>query len=309
MTRARRTPRPTPARAAREHRRARAERARAARRAGRAGRGQPAARRRDRPSTACSARLFAGRRRRVSAGALPDPRGPRAPLHRGRDRVRAAGARRVPDPARGRSARATWLPRLAAGEAVAAFALTEPGAGSDVAALALRAEPDGDGFRLTGEKTYISNAPDADVYTVFARTTASAGARGITAFAVPGDAEGLPASAIELLAPHPIGRLRFDGVAVPARPRARRARPRLRASRWARSTCFRPSVGAFAVGMAQAALAAAVDHAGRAAGVRPAAARLPGRLAPARRRRHARAGRAPARLPAPRPPTTRASGP
>ena len=67
---------------------------------------------------------------------------------------------------------------MAAGDAVAAFALTEPEAGSDAAALSLRAEPDGDGWRLTGEKTWISNAPEADVYTVFARTTPGAGARG-----------------------------------------------------------------------------------------------------------------------------------
>ena len=63
------------------------------------------------------------------------------------------------------------MPQVVAGEAVAAFALSEPGAGSDAAALALRADPDGDGWRLTGEKIWISNAPDADVYTVFARTT------------------------------------------------------------------------------------------------------------------------------------------
>ena len=72
---------------------------------------------------------------------------------------------------------------------VAAFALSEAEAGSDAAALQLRAEPDGDGWRLTGEKTWISNAPDADVYTVFART-ADTRARGITAFVVPGDAAG-----------------------------------------------------------------------------------------------------------------------
>ena len=64
-----------------------------------------------------------------------------------------------------------WLPAVAAGDAVAAFALTEPEAGSDAAALALRAEPDGPGWRLTGEKVWISNAPEADFYTVFARTT------------------------------------------------------------------------------------------------------------------------------------------
>ena len=80
------------------------------------------------------------------------------------------------------SASRWWLPAVAAGDAVAAFALTEPEAGSDAAALSLLAEPDGDGWRLTGEKMWISNAPEADVYTVFARTTVAAGARGVTAF-------------------------------------------------------------------------------------------------------------------------------
>jgi acyl-CoA dehydrogenase len=77
-----------------------------------------------------------------------------------------------------------WLPAVAAGDAVAAFALTEPEAGSDAAALALRAEPDGTGWRLTGEKIWISNAPEADFYTVFARTMPGAGARGVSAFVV-----------------------------------------------------------------------------------------------------------------------------
>jgi acyl-CoA dehydrogenase len=156
--------------------------------------------------------------------------------------------------------RRRWLPAVAAGEAVAAFALSEPGAGSDAAALALRAEPDGDGFRLSGTKTWISNAPDADVYTLFARTTPGARARGITAFAVPGDAPGLGGEPLELLAGHAVGRLELDGVPVGAEQvlgqvdqgfgLAMRTLDR-----------FRPSVGAFAVGMAQAALDAAVDHA------------------------------------------------
>ena len=153
-----------------------------------------------------------------------------------------------------------WIPRVAAGEAVAAFALTEPDAGSDVAALALRAEPDGGGFRLSGEKAFISNAPDADIYTVFARTTAGAGARGITAFAVPRESPGLTGEAIPFVADHPIGRLCFDGVAVPAAGVIGEVD---RGFGVAMRTLdlFRPSVGACAVGMAQAALDAAVTHA------------------------------------------------
>ena len=110
----------------------------------------------------------------------------------------------------------TWLPKSAAGEVAAGFALTDPEAGSDVASLALRAEPDGDGFRLSGEKTFISNAPDADIYSVFARTTPDAGSRGITAFAVPRSSAGLSGSRLTLVSPHPIGRLVFDNVRVPA---------------------------------------------------------------------------------------------
>ena len=149
---------------------------------------------------------------------------------------------------------------VASGEAVAAFALTEPEHGSDAAALELRAERDGDGWRLTGEKTYISNAPDADVYTVFARTTPDAGAKGVTAFAVEGDTEGLSGEPIELVAPHPIGRLRFDGVRVADECVLGEVD---RGFRVAMRTLdlFRPSVGAFAVGMAWAALDAAVEHA------------------------------------------------
>jgi alkylation response protein AidB-like acyl-CoA dehydrogenase len=167
--------------------------------------------------------------------------------------------------------RRRWLPEVAAGRAVAAFALSEPDAGSDAAALELRAEPDGDGFRLTGTKTWISNAPEADVYTLFARTTPGARSRGITAFAVPGDAPGLGGEPLELLAPHAIGRLELDGVA--AGPGQVLGLPD-QGFGLAMATLdrFRPSVGAFAVGMAQAALDAAVAHAaGRQAFGRPIA--------------------------------------
>lgn len=155
-----------------------------------------------------------------------------------------------------------WIPRVAAGEAVAAFALTEPGTGSDVASLSLIAEPDGDGFRLTGEKAFISNAPEADIYSVFARTTGGAGARGITGFAVPGESRGLSGTSTPLLSDHPIGRLTFDGVAVPGDHVLGDVDHGFGAA-MRTLDLFRPSVGGFAVGMAQASLDAAVAHAAK----------------------------------------------
>jgi acyl-CoA dehydrogenase len=153
-----------------------------------------------------------------------------------------------------------WVPAVASGEAVAAFALSEPGHGSDAAALELAAERDGDGWRLTGQKTWISNAPDADVYTVFARTTPDAGAKGVTAFVVPGDAGGLSGDSIELLTPHAVGRLGFDGVRVPADHVLGEVDHGFRVA-MRTLDLFRPSVGAFGVGMAWAALDTAVEHA------------------------------------------------
>jgi alkylation response protein AidB-like acyl-CoA dehydrogenase len=153
-----------------------------------------------------------------------------------------------------------FLPAVARGQAVAAFALTEPDHGSDAAALELRAERDGDGWRLTGEKTYISNAPDADVYTVFGRTTADAGAKGVTAFVIPGDADGLSGEPIDLLAPHVVGRLRFEGVRAEDACVLGEVDHGFRVA-MRTLDLFRPSVGAFAVGMAWAALDAATAHA------------------------------------------------
>ncbi|MBT1091295.1 acyl-CoA dehydrogenase family protein [Streptomyces sp. Tu102] len=176
-----------------------------------------------------------------------------------------------------RAQRERWLPRVGEGSAVAAFALSEPGAGSDAAALELRAEgeaagdgegegespaaePDGTArWRLTGEKCWISNAPEADFYTVFARTTPGAGARGVTAFLVPADRPGLTGTGLDMLSPHPIGSLTFDAVPVTADDVL--GEPD-RGFRVAMGTLnlFRPSVGAFAVGMAQAALDATLAH-------------------------------------------------
>lgn len=154
---------------------------------------------------------------------------------------------------------ARWRPQVVSGKAIAAFALSEPEAGSDAGALALRAEPDGHGWRLYGEKCWISNGPEADVYSVFARTTPDARARGVTAFVVAGDSAGLSGEHLDMVSPHPIGRVFFDGVRVePADVLGEVDRGFTVAMRTL--DLFRPSVGAFALGMAQAALDAAVAH-------------------------------------------------
>jgi acyl-CoA dehydrogenase len=152
-----------------------------------------------------------------------------------------------------------WVPQVATGRAVAAFALTEPEAGSDVAALTTRAVETTGGYVLSGTKIFISNAPDADVYTLFART-GKEDPGGVTAFVVEGVAAGLEGSSLELLAAHPIGQLELRDVFVP--------RDQVLGSvgegfKIAMRTLglFRPSVGAAAVGMAQAALDAAVTWA------------------------------------------------
>lgn len=146
-----------------------------------------------------------------------------------------------------------WIPGVVSGESVAGFALSEPDAGSDAAALSLKASKDTDGWRLSGEKLWISNAPEADVYTVFARTTPDTRARGVTAFVVPGDAEGLSGETLDMVAPHAIGRLVFDGVRVGTGDVLGEVDAGF-AVAMRTLDLFRPSVGAFAVGMAQAAL-------------------------------------------------------
>jgi alkylation response protein AidB-like acyl-CoA dehydrogenase len=112
--------------------------------------------------------------------------------------------------------KAAYLPRVARGEAIAAFALSEPEAGSDVAALACAARADGGGFVLDGEKTWISNGGIADFYVVFARSGEAPGSRGISAFIVEADAPGFAvAERIDVIAPHPLARLRFTNCRVP----------------------------------------------------------------------------------------------
>jgi acyl-CoA dehydrogenase len=113
-----------------------------------------------------------------------------------------------------------WLPRQASGEVTGCFALTEPEAGPDATAQKTVAVRDGDGWVLTGRKCYITNAPIADLFTVFARTDpASQGARGISAFLVERGTPGLSTSApYRKLGQHgsPVGEVVLDGVRVPA---------------------------------------------------------------------------------------------
>ncbi|MCC6008188.1 MAG: acyl-CoA dehydrogenase family protein [Rhodobacteraceae bacterium] len=110
-----------------------------------------------------------------------------------------------------------WLRRTRAGQAISAFALTDPQSGSDVAALTMTAVRDGGDWVLDGEKTWISNGGIADIYTVFARSGEGPGARGLSAFLVPADTPGLTVvDRLEAVAPHPLARLSFEGVRVPA---------------------------------------------------------------------------------------------
>ncbi|MFZ5441315.1 MAG: acyl-CoA dehydrogenase family protein [Myxococcota bacterium] len=150
------------------------------------------------------------------------------------------------------------LPRVAKGEVLFAFALTEPEAGSDVAALSTRAERHGDGWRLNGQKRFISNAGVATHYTVFART--APGPRGLSAFLVPADAKGFKvARQMELLGEHPIGELQLTDCEVPA---SALLGEEGQGMKLALSTLdiFRSTVGAAAVGMARRALDEALSY-------------------------------------------------
>jgi acyl-CoA dehydrogenase len=109
-----------------------------------------------------------------------------------------------------------WLDKTRKGQAIAAFALTEPRSGSDVAGLETMAERVSGGYRLTGEKTYISNGGIADIYVIFARTGEAPGARGISAFLVPAETAGLAvAERIDVMAPHPLARLAMQDMILP----------------------------------------------------------------------------------------------
>jgi acyl-CoA dehydrogenase len=158
--------------------------------------------------------------------------------------------------------KAHYLPPVRDGRKIAAFALTEPEAGSDVAALTTRASPDGPAHvRLDGTKTFISNGGIADHYVVFARSGEAAGAKGLSAYVVDADAPGLAiAERIEIIAPHPLATLRFDGVRVPLTHRLGGPGDGFKVA-MASLDIFRPTVGAAALGLARRALHETVERA------------------------------------------------
>jgi acyl-CoA dehydrogenase len=154
-----------------------------------------------------------------------------------------------------------YLPRAASGEAIAAFALSEPDAGSDVAALNCAAREDGDAFVLNGEKTWISNGGIADFYVVFARTGEGEGSRGISAFIVDAGVPGFSiAERIEVIAPHPLARLRFTNCRIPKSRLLGAAGEGFKIA-MRNLDVFRTSVAAAALGFARRALDEALKRA------------------------------------------------
>ena len=154
-----------------------------------------------------------------------------------------------------------WLDRTRAGTAIAAFALSEPRSGSDVANMDMTATRHGDDFVLSGEKTWISNGGIADFYVTFARTGEAPGARGLSAFLVPADTDGLSvAERIEVVAPHPLARLSFDQVQLPGSALIGRAGDGFKMA-MAVLDVFRSTVGAAALGFARRALDESVSRA------------------------------------------------
>ena len=150
-----------------------------------------------------------------------------------------------------------WLPRVAAGEAIAAFAMTEPECGSDAANVAMTAMPDGNGWTLDGEKTYISNGGIADFYLTFARTGDGDGSRGLSAFIVPAEAVSVE-ERIDVVAPHPLARLRYDKVRIPGDALVGAPGEGFRIGMEVLNL-FRVTVGAAALGLARRALDESIE--------------------------------------------------
>ena len=145
-----------------------------------------------------------------------------------------------------------WLPRVASGEAIAAFAMTEPECGSDAANIQTSAMRDGNEWVIVGEKTYISNGGIADFYLTFARTGEGEGSRGLSAFIVPAELVSVE-ERIDVVAPHPLARLKYDNVRIPADALVGEAGEGFRIG-METLNLFRVTVGASALGMARRAL-------------------------------------------------------
>jgi len=157
--------------------------------------------------------------------------------------------------------RLAWLPKTRSGAAIAAFALTEAASGSDVANITTTARRDGDGYVLDGEKYWISNGGIADIYVVFARTGEAPGARGLSAFIVAGDNPGLSiAERIDVIAPHPLARLKFANCRVGADALLGKGGDGFKIA-MATLDVFRTTVGAAALGFARRAMQETVARA------------------------------------------------
>lgn len=156
-----------------------------------------------------------------------------------------------------------YLGKVAKGQAIAAFALSEPDAGSDVAAMACTAtlSEDGNTYVLNGEKTWISNGGIADFYVVFARTAEAPGAKGISAFIVDAQSPGFEiAERIDVIAPHPLARLKFNQCRIDASQRIGASGDGFKIAMRTLDV-FRTSVAAAALGFARLALDQALQRA------------------------------------------------
>jgi acyl-CoA dehydrogenase len=157
--------------------------------------------------------------------------------------------------------KAKWLGPARHGKSLGAFAMSEPEGGSDVAALRTTATRDGDGWRLDGRKTWISNGGIAGQYVVFARSGEAPGAKGLSAFVVPAGAPGLTIEArIAVSAPHPLATLKFENCRVSGEALLGKPGDGFKI---AMSTLdvFRSTVGAAALGFARRALDEAIAFA------------------------------------------------
>ncbi|WP_043007930.1 acyl-CoA dehydrogenase family protein [Comamonas testosteroni] len=154
-----------------------------------------------------------------------------------------------------------YLSRVARGEAISAFALSEPDAGSDVAAMACEARLEGDHYVINGEKTWISNGGIADFYVVFVRTGEAPGSRGLSALIVDADTPGFEvAERIDVIAPHPLARLKFSNCRVPAAQRVGEAGEGFKVAMRTLDV-FRTSVAAASLGFARRAMDEALQRA------------------------------------------------